>query len=140
MTNKLTAQQEAFCKCIADGMNNSDAYRSAYDVSKTTDKSVNELASRAMKNVKIASRVKELKAKLESKQLWSREHSVKVLANIALQKDAQLSAKVSAVKELNMMHGYNEPIKLDHMSKDGSMATIRKIRIAELLAKLGGGE
>jgi len=119
MTNKLTAQQEAFCKCIADGMNQSDAYRSAYDATNTTDKSVNELASRAMKNVKIASRVKELKSKLENKQLWSREHSVKVLANIALQKDAQLSAKVSAVKELNLMHGYNEPTSLNISGPNG---------------------
>ena len=140
MTTKLTAQQEAFCKCVADGMNQSDAYRSSYDASKMTNKSINENASKVAAHAKVAPRLAELKAKLESKQLWSREHSVKVLANIALQKDAQLSAKVSAVKELNMMHGYNEPIKLDHMSKDGSMATIRKIRIAELLAKLGGGE
>ena len=121
MTNKLTAQQEAFCKCIADGMNNSDAYRSAYDTSKSSAKSINEAASKLLANTKVATRVKELKAKLESKQLWSREHSVKVLANIALQKDAQLGAKVSAIKELNMMHGYNEPIRMDHLSSDGSM-------------------
>jgi phage terminase small subunit len=121
MTNKLTAQQEAFCKCVADGMNNSDAYRAVYKTTKSTAKSINEVASRLANDVKVLSRVKELKAKLESKQLWSREHSVKVLANIALQKDAQLSAKVSAVKELNMMHGYNEPTKVDHLSSDGSM-------------------
>jgi len=121
MTNKLTAQQEAASQARANGMNQSDAYRAAYDTSKMTSKSVNEAASKLFAETKVASRVNELQAKLESKQLWSREHSVRVLAGIAVQKDAQLSAKVSAVKELNLMHGYNEPIKLDHLSSDGSM-------------------
>lgn len=124
MSNKLTAQQEAFCQCVADGMNQSDAYRASYKAGKMTNKQINEEASKLASNPKVAQRLKELKAKLENKQLWTREHSVRVLAGIAVQKDAQLSAKVSAVKELNIMHGYNEPIKIDHMSRDGSMTPL----------------
>ena len=124
MTNKLTSQQEAFCNCVADGMNQSDAYRASYKAGGMTNKQINEEASKLASHPKVSQRLKEVRLKLENKQLWSREHSVKVLAQIALQKDAQLSAKVSAVKELNLMHGYNEPIKVDNISSDGSMTPL----------------
>ena len=56
----LTQRQEKFCHAIVEGMNQSDAYREAYDVSRSTPKSVNENASQLMRNVKILSRVREL--------------------------------------------------------------------------------
>jgi len=56
----LTGKQEKFCQSIVQGSNQSDAYRQAYDVSRSTPKSVNENASQLMRNVKILSRVREL--------------------------------------------------------------------------------
>lgn len=111
----LTAKQEKFCNCIADGMTQSDAYRAAYSCARMKDKSIWERASKLMAEAKVASRVDELRSKLEKKQLWTREMSVKVLGSIAAGKDdAPHSARVSAVRELNLMHGYNEPQKIDH--------------------------
>lgn len=108
---KLTAKQEAFCQAIADGMTQADAYRSAYSAEKTSDKVVYVKASEMMADGKISVRVAELKAALEAKQLWTREMSVKAL--VAAYKKGNGSVQVSAIKELNAMHGYNEPAKLD---------------------------
>lgn len=113
----LTAKQEMFCNRIADGMTQSDAYRAAYNCAKMKDKSIWERASKLMASDKVTSRVAELRSRLEKKQLWTREMSVKVLGSIAAGKDdAPHTARVSAVKELNLMHGYNDPQKIDNNS------------------------
>jgi len=113
--HKLTAKQEKFCQAIADGMTQADAYRAAYSADKTSDKVVYVKASEMMADGKISVRVAELKAALEAKQLWSREMSVKGL--VAAYKVAQggnnASGMTGAIKELNAMHGYNEPAKLN---------------------------
>jgi len=58
----LTFKQEQFCKGIVLGLTQIEAYRGAYNCSKMTRKSVNELASRAMNDVNIISRIAELRA------------------------------------------------------------------------------
>jgi predicted Ser/Thr protein kinase len=110
----LTAKQEAFAQCIADGMTQADAYRTAYSAANATDKTVWEKAARLMAEGKVRARVDELRQALSERLLWAREDSVKVLAKIAKEDpEAPHSAIVSAVKELNAMHGYNEPTKVD---------------------------
>lgn len=111
MDNKLTAKQEAFAQAIADGMGQADAYRTAYDAENMKDDSIYPIASKLMSNHKIATRVAELKSQLQSKQLWSREMSVKAL--VQAYKEGNGAVKVSAVKELNAMHGFNAPQKID---------------------------
>jgi hypothetical protein len=111
---KLTAKQEAFCQGIADGMGQADAYRIAYDAEGMKDSTVYSKASILMTEGKITARVTELKKALSEKQLWSREMSVKGL--VAAYKVASSSKNASgmtgAIKELNAMHGYNEPAKV----------------------------
>lgn len=111
---KLTAKQEAFAQGIADGLGQADAYRMAYDADGMKDSTVYSNASRLMNDSKIAARVTELKAQVAEKQLWTREMSVKGLMSayrIALEAKAS-AGMTAAVKELNVMHGYNEPTKL----------------------------
>jgi phage terminase small subunit len=111
---KLTAKQEAFAQGIADGLGQAEAYRSAYDAGNMKDETVYPNASRLMSNSKVAARVAELKAQVVEKQLWTREMSVKGLMSayrIALEAKAS-TGMTAAVKELNIMHGYNEPTKL----------------------------
>lgn len=106
----LTAKQEAFCQGIADGLGQADAYRAAYDAEGMKDNTIYPLASKLMKNSKIAARIAELRESVQEKQLWSREMSIKAL--VQAYKEGSGSVKVAAVKELNAMHGYNEPAKL----------------------------
>jgi hypothetical protein len=115
---KLTAKQEAFAQAIADGMGQADAYRMAYDAEGMKDNTVYPKASRMMNVGKIRARIDELKAQVAEKQLWSREMSVKAL--VQAYREGSGAVKVSAVKELNAMHGYNEPSKLNIT---GSMVT-----------------
>jgi hypothetical protein len=115
---KLTAKQEAFAQAIADGLGQADAYRMAYDSKTASEGSIYVQSSNLMKNSKVALRVAELKSQVAEKQLWSREMSVKAL--VAAYREGSGAVKVSAVKELNAMHGYNEPSKLNIT---GSMVT-----------------
>lgn len=107
----LTAKQEAFCQGIADGLGQADAYRAAYDAEGMKDNTIYPLASKLMKNSKVAARIAELRESVQEKQLWSREMSVKAL--VQAYREGSGSVKVAAVKELNAMHGYNEPAKVN---------------------------
>ena len=117
MTRKelaLTAKQEKFCQCIADGMTQADAYRAAYSAEKMADKTIWEKASALMADGKVSARVDELRQALAQRLMWRREDSVEVLRKIAKEDpEAPHSSIVSAVKELNAMHGFNEPTKVD---------------------------
>ena len=111
---KLTAKQEAFAQAIADGLGQADAYRFAYDAENMKDETVYPNASRLINNSKVAARVAELKSQVVEKQLWTREMSVKGLMSayrIALEGKTS-TGMTAAVKELNIMHGYNEPTKV----------------------------
>ena len=111
---KLTAKQETFAQAIADGLGQADAYRMAYDAESMKDESIYPQASKLMKNPKVATRIGELKAQVVEKQLWTREMSVKGLMSayrIALEAKTS-TGMTAAVKELNIMHGYNEPTKV----------------------------
>jgi len=62
MNSKLTIKQDNFCTKYIELGNASEAYRHAYNAENMSDKSVNELACRQLKKVKIESRLAELKA------------------------------------------------------------------------------
>jgi phage terminase small subunit len=127
----LTAKQEHFCQCLADGMNQADAYRTAYDASKMKDTSIHVNASKLLADTKVAQRVAELKAKLVSKALWTREMSVQALVSaykIAKGKD-NASGMTGAIKELNAMHGFNEPTKHELSGPNGGPMDIAAIQI-----------
>jgi transposase len=106
----LTAKQEAFCQGIADGLGQADAYRAAYGAENMKDSTIYPHASRLMNNGKVKARIAELRESVQEKQLWSREMSVKAL--VQAYREGSGSVKVAAVKELNAMHGYNEPSKV----------------------------
>lgn len=108
---KLTAKQEAFAQGIADGLGQGDAYRMAYDAEGMKDSTIYSKASIMMSKGNIRARIAELKSQVAEKQLWSREMSVKAL--VQAYREGSGAVKVSAVKELNAMHGYNEPSKLN---------------------------
>lgn len=63
----LTIKQEKFCQLYIELGNASEAYRQSYDCSNYTEKSINESASRLLKNVKVLSRVLELKQAAEKR-------------------------------------------------------------------------
>lgn len=123
---KLTAQQEKFCQCIADGLNQADAYRSAYKVGKSKPETVIQNASRLMADSNVSARVAELRKSLADKSLWTREQSVAAL--VSETEGDRAADRISAIKALNEMHGYNAPIKSDvtlHMPRTIKLVAMR---------------
>lgn len=112
----LTPKQEAFAQCIANGMSQADAYRTAFEVGEDTKATtIYPEASKLMDNPNIATRVQGLKDKLAEMALWKRLDSVRVLADIAqgVDDDAKASDRVNAVKALNAMHGWDAASKIE---------------------------
>ena len=107
----LTAKQEAFCQAIADGKNQSDAYRHAYNAGKMKPETVQNSAYKLLLNGELAARVKSLKQELADKSLWTREQSVAVLSGVVDALDARHGDRISAVTVLNRMQGFDAPIK-----------------------------
>ena len=105
----LTHKQEEFAQGVANGLTQSDAYRAAYDVGNMTDKSIHELSSKLASDIKVASRIDDLREEIEALRLWSRAKSIKVLAEVA--GSGRGNERVGAVKELNAMQGYLAPQK-----------------------------
>lgn len=115
MSSELTNKQEKFCQLVVELGNNSEAYRQAYN-SKAKPESVNRMAKELLDNLKISSRVQQLRDELEEKNLWKRLDSVRTLSEIARGQDpeAKPNDRVSAVKALNTMHGWDAPVKIDN--------------------------
>lgn len=110
---KLTAQQEKFSQSISDGMSQADAYRTAYRSSNMKPETVQNNAYKLMKRNDVSTRVAELRKAVADKHIWTREKSVRVLADIADDSESKAAEKVSAIKELNSMHGFNAPVKME---------------------------
>lgn len=106
----LTAKQQHFCRCVASGMTQAEAYREAYDVTaEGKPASHRENASRLMARDDIASRVRALIAQ--------RERSI--LASSVSDRERVLS-------------------KLRHWMDHGEAGDSNRIRSAELLGKSVG--
>ena len=97
-TVDLTPKRERFAQAVASGKSQAEAYRLAFDASRSTAKSVQESASRLMADVKVSSRVEVLrKAAAEAVGITLESHLRDLLAlrNLAA-KEKQFSAAISA--------------------------------------------
>ena len=103
---QLTPQQEQFAKAIAlEGMNYSDAYRSAYKTGRMSAKSINEVASRLKDDVKIASRVKELREMTDTPKVMSAQKRKEWLTEVINDTEVDINARLKASDQLNRMDG-----------------------------------
>ena len=120
---KLTIKQEAFARAYVETGNASEAYRRSYNAENMKQESIAVNASKTLARANVSLMVSEMRKELAERSMWEREDSVRVLASIATEdQDAPHAARVSAIKEINAMFGYNAPAKVDHTSSDGSMS------------------
>ena len=101
----LTANQEAFVKNIIEGMNQADAYRSAYPKQKMSDKSVWETASKLMKNPKVVSRLTELRNELAKPSIMTAQQRLEWLTDLISDAITPTEHKLRAVDIMNKMQG-----------------------------------
>lgn len=124
---KLTPKQEDFAQAVASGKTQSDAYRSAYGAEKTKAASVQQSASRVMANVKVSSRVAELRepaVKKAQMTLESHLDDLKGLRNMAVKKE-QFSAAIAAEVARGKASGlYVEKVAVTGNLFDSLLATV----------------
>lgn len=100
----LTAKQEKFVQSIVlDNMNLSDAYRSAYNADKMTDKTVNEKASLLAGEDKIRTRILELRQQAMTPKVMNAQKRREKLTELANDEDPNVAMK--AIDLLNKMDG-----------------------------------
>lgn len=112
----LTGKQEEFAKNIVQGMNQADAYRSAYDAEDMSDNAIYVEASRLIDNPNVALRIKELRDELAKATIMSAQERlewltvlVKTGAHYTLSTD-----KLRAIDIMNKMTGeYVQRIEAD---------------------------
>lgn len=103
---QLTPKQEMFAKCIAlDGMNYSDAYRSAYNTERMSDKTVNEKASLLKDDDKIRTRIKELREITDTPKVMSAQKRKEWLTAVINDPGVDINARLKASDQLNRMDG-----------------------------------
>ena len=121
---KLTNKEERFCRCVAEGMTGSEAYRNVYDVSNSTDTTIWTNSSKLSKKANIQARIKEIREEMQKAVTWTREMSVKAL--LTAFKEGTPQVKVSAVREINAMYGYNHAQQIE-ITSSGDMSATRDL-------------
>lgn len=100
----LTAKQEKFVQSIVlDNMNLSDAYRSAYNADKMSDKTVNEKSSLLAGEDKIRARILELRQQAMTPKVMNAQKRREKLTELANDEDPNVAMK--AIDLLNKMDG-----------------------------------
>ena len=79
----LTPKQEAFVKGIIDGLSQSDAYRSAYNAEKMSDKTITEKASVLIRKDNIRARIEELRAQMITPSIMTAQERLELLTRMA---------------------------------------------------------
>jgi hypothetical protein len=120
----LTPKQEAFAQGVADGLSLAEAFRRANpSAAKWKPETIWVRASQWMASDKVATRVEKLKAALAEKALWTREDSVRTLIEVINDPDRKADV-IAATKELNAMHGFDAPKKIEHGGNVGGVLVI----------------
>lgn len=104
----LTSKQEKFCQGIVSGLNQSDAYRSAYDVSGMLDASVNNEAYKMMQAPDITSRIDALRLPVAERLGLGLEDYLKEMIDMKddARGDAEHSAAIKAFELVGKALGY----------------------------------
>lgn len=99
---KLTPKQEKFCQEIVKGVNQTQAYKIAFNPKKSSNKTINNHSYELMQNADIMARIKELREKQEKeinysvKDSFNKFNSIQELA--LANKDFSTAARIEKSK------------------------------------------
>ena len=114
----LTAKQEAFVRNIIEGMNQADAYRSAYNCKNMTDNSIYVNASKLVSDAKVAQRLKELREQLVKPTIMSAHERLEWLTQLINNAEEGTNDKLKAIDIMNKMQGeYVQKVEADVKSE-----------------------
>ena len=110
MSEKITIKQEKFVQAISSGMTQIEAYKTAYNARKSSDKTCREEACKIMKNPNVSTRLAELRQESSDNVGVTREYLIQEA--ISTYKEArgakEYSAAVSALKATGDLCGYDK--------------------------------
>ena len=110
----LTSQQEHFCRCIIEGMTQSDAYRTAYSTENYSNKQIWQKASSLMALEEVRERVKALRGELASEKIMSAQKRLEWLTSLIESGEEITTDKLKALDIMNKMTGeYTTKIEAD---------------------------
>ena len=101
----LTPKQEVFARKIVEGMSQADAYRSAYNCTRTSDKTIWENASRLMADTKVKARVQELRDQLTKATIMSAQERLEWLTEVIKNLEERTENRLKAADIMNKMQG-----------------------------------
>lgn len=101
----LTAKQEKFARAIVEGMNQADAYRSAYSCKNMSDNSIYVNASKLVADTKVALRIKELRDEVAKTSIMSAQKRQEWLTEVIQDPNIDINARLKASDQLNRMQG-----------------------------------
>ena len=101
----LTAKQEQFAQSIIKGMNQADAYRSAYNTSRMTDKTIHEKASRMANDDKVMARITELRGQISKENIMTAQKRLEWLTEAIQSEEVSVNDKLKAIDIMNKMQG-----------------------------------
>lgn len=136
----LTPQQEKFARLVAEGKNQSDAYRGSYKAENMTSKSVTEAASVLMANRNISSRVAELRKIVAERSVVSQESVIKELQRIAFFDIRKLFNEDGTLKRVTELDDDTAAaiasIEVVDIGADGQLVLSKKFKTSEKLKAL----
>ena len=138
--DKLTPKQELFVQGIISGLSQRQAYRQAYKAEKMTDKTVDERASKLLKEYKVSTRYRELLKEFSNMALWSSEQAfneyewLKNKARSSIENDGIRQANSNAF--LSALDGMNNMAFHDLELADEKL----RLEIDNLKAQLGSND
>jgi phage terminase small subunit len=101
----LTPKQEAFVQNILQGMNQADAYRSAYSCKNMSDNAIYVNASKLAADAKVALRLKELRNELAKPSIKTAQERLEWLTQLIDNAEEGTNEKLKAIDIMNKMEG-----------------------------------
>ena len=101
----LTTKQENFAKAIVEGMNQADAYRSAYSCKNMSDNAIYREASLLVENPKVTQRLKELREQLVKPTIMTAQQRLEWLTRLINSDEETTGDKLKAADIMNKMQG-----------------------------------
>jgi phage terminase small subunit len=136
----LTPKQEKFAQLVAEGKNQSDAYRGAYKAGKMMAKTITEKASVLMAQGNVSARVAQFRKEVSEKSVVSQETVIKELQRIAffdIRKLFNVDGTLKRVTELDDdTAAAIASIEVVDIGADGQLVLSKKFKTSEKLKAL----
>ena len=133
--NNLTLKQEDFCQAYIKSGDASKAYREVYSCDKMKDKSIWELSSKLLKNIKVSSRIEELKADVAviAKEKFNITHE-EILNHLNILRNSRIDEYVEIKKGKLVFKDF------DKLTKEQLMCieSVKQNRFGDIEIKLHG--